>query len=167
MKYVPARLTAFDGIELLASRAKMESLMGCQPVHPIKKAASKQPLGERASVGLHEQSRGLDGLSYLGIDREARVPTIWRYDLADAVLPSLRCNLPNVCHRILELLLGGPEGWRFLQPMWSNPLGRFTYSERMSAPLDGGHVQGRSSPHAEGDVRRIDGIEAIGRVSRI
>ena len=108
------------------------------------------------------EDRRADGVSaYLCIDRKTRIPAIGWYYLRNPVLCGFQTNFSHVGHRILEIFLGRPEGRRFLQAVRSNPLRRFSHSQRVSSPLHGGQVQSGSPPHTERYMRSVHRIGAV------
>ena len=99
--------------------------------------------------------------AYLCVNRKIWFPAVWRYYFAHPVLATFRCYFPYILHRIPEFLLGRPEGWGLLQPVWPCPFICLSDTQSTSLPLHHRHVQRRSSPSAEGDMRSIYRIGAM------
>lgn len=90
-------------------------------------------------------------MTYLSVDRKCRIPTVWWYNLADAVLASFWTNLAHVFHRIAELFLCRTESRRVGKPKQTVCLWSLSGLKPLSSPRNGGHVQWFSSSRAEWD----------------
>jgi hypothetical protein len=89
--------------------------------------------------------------SHLGINRKSWVPAVWRYNLADAVLASLRTNLAHVFHRISKLFLCGTKGGCVRNSKQAVRLGLVAGLAGLSSPRDLRHVQRLRPSRAEWD----------------
>lgn len=99
--------------------------------------------------------------AYLCINSKAGCPTLWRDDLADAILAPLWRNFLDVVHRVSELVFRWSESRGILQAVRPNPLVRLAHSHWMTPLLHCRHVERRRSSSAERYMRRICGIAAI------
>ena len=89
--------------------------------------------------------------TYLGVDRECRIPTIRGYNFANAVLASFRTDLAHVLHRIAKLFLSRAERWRVAETEQTLRLGLFAGLNTLSSPRNSGQVQSFSSSRTEWD----------------
>lgn len=98
--------------------------------------------------------------TYLGVDRKIWLPGVRWYDLADAILRSLRSNLLYICEGIAKLFNRWSICGRLLQSVRSYPLARVSASRGLSPPLDAGHIQ-RWGMHCAQGLRSSGGIIRI------
>jgi hypothetical protein len=94
--------TALNRVQLLPSRAEMETLSDCQhKLYALRRSKMTQ--------------HALYTRTHLGIDGKCRIPGVWGDDLYDSVFLPFFSNALNVLKRVLELLSSWPICLGFLQ----------------------------------------------------
>ena len=95
--------------------------------------------------------RIIETATYLGIDRECRIPTGWWYNFTNAVLASFRTDLAHVFHRVAKLFLSRAERGRVGETEQAVRFWLVAGVTSLSSPRNSGHVQRFSSSRTERD----------------